>query len=86
MRSGPLRGPDPWGSRDKAPSGGGGLRGKAQRIYFFELCPLNRCKNRFITKLISVRYSGFALAGARDSLFGIAVAVCLDLALVFRTF
>ena len=53
--------------------------------YFPELCRY-RCKesnkNIFITKVISVRHSGFAMG--RGSLLGIVVAVCLDLALVFR--
>ena len=39
-------------------------------------------QNRFVTKLISVRHSGFALG--RGSLLGIAVAVCLDVALERR--
>ena len=60
--------------------GGGAARGEAPSGILIDA--RKAIKNRFITKLITVRHSGFALG--RGSLLRMAVAVCLDLALVFR--
>ena len=71
-----------WWSRGEVPSGD--KVGEAPRISpeFFPYMQGEQYKNRYIKKSISVRNCGFSLG--RGSLLGMAVAVCLDLALVFR--
>ena len=79
MRSVPRR--ESWWSRSEALSRELGRQSPPDFSPNYALIDARRAiQNRLVTKLISVRHSGFALSR------GIVVAVCLDLALVFRKY